>query len=133
MAIHANEDGVMSVGIWLFVAINAAMLAVLLWRLRALKTLTQSLTAELEALRCLPHDEAPELALRLGSGQRPVLVMDILNPMELATQQSWFADKFGSLAPGMISKLVYQQAVKMTIIEMQKHGVQAQVSVHRVV
>lgn len=110
---------------------NLLLLSFLLWRALTLSRLAQVLESELQILRNVPHDEALDLDEVLGRGSRKVVVLDILNPMEVAASQSWFADKFGSVAAPLIRKIVYDQAVKNVYTETAKWGVQAQVVLHR--
>lgn len=110
---------------------NAVLLLFLGWRTLRLQRLARMLAEQLQTVRHVPYDEAPDLERLLGSGERPVVVMDILNALELASKQSWFADKLGGLAPGMIRTLVYDQTAKVISRELVKFGVQAQVTVHR--
>lgn len=62
---------------------------------------------------------------------RTLICIEILNPLELAAKESWFADKFGSLSPALIKKLVHSQAVKITHEHLAAHGAHAQVKIHR--
>ncbi len=110
---------------------NLLLLAWLGWRLRRLSRLGRLLGEELDSLRQQPHDAAPDLDRLLGSGERPLVVLDILNPMEVAARQSWFADKLGSLAPPLIRKIVFDETLKQVRAEVGKYGVRAQVWVHR--
>lgn len=112
-------------------ALNLLLLGALIWRSVTLHRLTHLLQSEMQLLRCMPHDEPLDLEQMLGNGQRTVLVLDILNPMEVAASQSWFADKFGSVAAPLIRRIVYDQAVKNVHKEVAKWGVQAQVELHR--
>ena len=112
-------------------AMNLLLLAALLWRTVTLRRLSQLLQLEMQSMRALPHDEPLDLDQLLGRGQRTVIVLDILNPMEVAASQSWFADKFGSVAAPLIRRLVYDQAVKNVHKEVAKWGVRAQVDLHR--
>ncbi|MGJ8669354.1 MAG: hypothetical protein ACSHXK_07705 [Oceanococcus sp.] len=112
-------------------ALNLLLLGALLWRAVTLHRLSQVLQTEMQILRAMPHDNALDLDQMLGRGQRSVIVLDILNPMEVAAGQSWFADKFGSVAAPLIRRIVYDQAVKNVHKEVAKWGVRAQVVLHR--
>ncbi len=111
--------------------VNLPVLGVLAWRLKRLSRLGRLLGEELDSLRQQPHDAAPDLDRLLGSGERPLVVLDILNPMEVAARQSWFADKLGSLAPPLIRRIVFDETLKQIRAEVGKYGVRAQVWVHR--
>ncbi|RZO84658.1 MAG: hypothetical protein EVA65_10685 [Oceanococcus sp.] len=112
-------------------ALNLFLLGVVLWRLAVLSRLNALLDTELKVLRQIPQDQSLDLDELLGRGKRTVIVMDILNPMEVAASQSWFADRFGSVAAPLIRRIVYDQAVKNIHREVAKWGVQAQVTLHR--
>lgn len=112
-------------------ALNLLLIGFLIWRCWSLTQMSRLLQRELATLRCLPHDQAPDLDQLLGRGGRTVLVLDILNPMEVAARQSWFADKLGSVTAPLIRRIVYDQAVKNAYKELEKWGVQARVSLHR--
>ncbi|ORE85525.1 hypothetical protein ATO7_14923 [Oceanococcus atlanticus] len=112
-------------------ALNLLVLGVVLWRLAVLSRLNALLDTELKVLRQVPQDQSLDLDELLGRGKRTVIVMDILNPMEVAASQSWFADRFGSVAAPLIRRIVYDQAVKNIHREVAKWGVQAQVTLHR--
>lgn len=112
-------------------ALNLFVLGVVLWRLAVLSRLNALLDTELKVLRQIPQDQSLDLDELLGRGKRTVIVMDILNPMEVAASQSWFADRFGSVAAPLIRRIVYDQAVKNIHREVAKWGVQAQVTLHR--
>lgn len=118
-------------GLSVIVVLNLVILGALAWRLRALARASRVLGAEVEQLRSLPFDAPPDLERLAGSAARPVIVIDILNALELAARESWFADKFGALAPGAIRKLVFDRALEITRQELLKHGVEAQLSLHR--
>ncbi len=115
----------------LLLALNMLLLSALLWRTVTLNRLNRLLQAEVQSLRAMPHDEKLDLDRLLGKGQRTVIVLDILNPMEVAASQSWFADKLGSVAAPLIRRIVYDQAVKNVHTEVAKWGVRAQVDLHR--
>ncbi len=112
-------------------ALNLVVLGVLFWRLAVLSRLNALLDVELQTLRQIPQDQSLNLEELLGQGKRTVIVMDILNPMEVAASQSWFADRFGSVAAPLIRRIVYDQAVKNIHREVGKWGVQAHVTLHR--
>lgn len=115
----------------LLLALNLLLLSGLIWRTITLHRLTALLQTEMNSLRAMPYDENLDLKQLLGESRRPVIVLDILNPMEVAAGQSWFADKLGSVAAPLIRRIVYDQAVKNVHTETAKWGVQAQVDLHR--
>lgn len=121
----------MTVVLLLLLVLNAALLAWLVRRFLVLQQEARLLRTKLEEIAMVPFDRPADLQQVLGSGDRRVLVMEILNPLQLAAQQSWFADKLGSLAPPLIRKLVYEETAKIMRTELQKYGVEGQLEVHR--
>ena len=121
----------MNAVLFALLALNLVVLVVLFWRLAVLSRLNTLLADELAILRQVPQDQSLNLDELLGRGKRTVIVMDILNPMEVAANQSWFAGRFGSVAAPLIRRIVYEQAVKNIHREVKKWGVQAQVTLHR--
>jgi hypothetical protein len=115
----------------ILLAINAVALALLLWRqfrqrqeLGVLQTRCEELGA---GVRALPAD-----AQALLTPERPLLLsIEILNPMQVAAQQSRFADTFGSLTPALVRRIVYERAVDIVKQEVLKHGLEAEVRLHR--
>jgi hypothetical protein len=110
----------------------AALIASLLflWRRaleqqRLLATLTQDQSALAAAWNALPTDAA---ALLKNNGT--LISIEILNPVELASQESPLAGPLGQVAPGLIRRLVYQRAAEMLRQQLGEHGVQAEVRIH---
>ena len=58
-----------------------------------------------------------------------VLTIEILNPLELASSQNWVAGIASSLAPALVTKIVYERAAKMMKEELGKFGVEAVVQI----
>jgi hypothetical protein len=92
---------------------------------RLLATLAQDQSALAAAWNALPADAAP--LLKAGT---TLISIEILNPMELASQESPLAGPLGRIAPGLIRKLVYQRATDMLRQQLGEHGVQAEVRIH---
>ena len=116
----------------LILAALAVLIAslLLLWRRareqqRLLATLTQDQSALAAAWNALPADTA---ALLKNNGA--LISIEILNPVELASQESPLAGPLGQVAPGLIRKLVYQRAAEMLRQQLGEHGVQAEVRIH---
>jgi len=62
-------------------------------------------------------------------GRGRILTVEILNPLEVAAAQNRFAGIAGSLAPALITKVVYDRAAKLMREELGKFGVEALVEV----
>lgn len=93
---------------------------------RQLTALRQRLDA-LGVDASLSPDSFPTIA---SSGKQRLITVELLNPMELAAKESWFARQFGSLTPALVHKLVYAQARERVEQQMPKFGATAEVKVH---
>ena len=58
-----------------------------------------------------------------------VIVIEILNPLEVAASQHWVAGIAGSVAPTLVTKVVYDRAARMMQQELGGFGVDAVVEV----
>jgi len=109
---------------------NQLALALLFWRHWTLRRQARA-TAKLLAELPLSKLQAPDLDEVLGQGSREVIAIEILNPLELAARESWFADKFGSLTPALIRKIVLSRTLDMLGPQLESYGVKANVKLHR--
>lgn len=66
---------------------------------------------------------------KMASDSPQRIVIHILNPMELAAQKHWVAGTVARLTPGLVRKIVYQEALKIVSAELPKYGVVAEVKV----
>jgi hypothetical protein len=107
----------------------AAGWTVLLLALRALRRRAEELQAEVAALTPAPA-MAPDLEAAFGTGTRRLLVIEILNSVELATQRAKAARILGVVAPEMLRKIVVETAAKDIVVQLAEEGVHAQVTVH---
>ena len=73
---------------------------------------------------------APDLVARFGSGPRRILAVEILNPVELASAKVKAAGLLGAMRPSLVSKVVYDQAAKQVVDQLETQGVLADVRVH---
>lgn len=113
-------------------AANLLLLLYLLQRLLSQRRHTLQLLAETQALAAQANALPASLPSVLGERKGPLLVLEILNPQQLAAQESWLGHAFGGLAPALVRKIVYKQTVPMVKQELTKHGVEAQVDLYRV-
>lgn len=114
--------------VFVLVALIASLL--LLWRRahqqqRLLATLARDQTVLARSWNALP----PDAATLLNTGGA-LITIEILNPVELASQESPLAGPLGRVAPGLIRRLVYQRAAEMLRQQLGEHGVQAEVRIH---
>jgi hypothetical protein len=94
-----------------------------------------SIRAEAKALEARVAELAPAPPLPpslagLSGGPRRVMVVEILNPTELAVSQVKAAALLGAARPSLLAKIVYEQAVKNTRTQLAAQGVQADVQLH---
>jgi len=120
-------------GAWLIVLGLAAVVAVaawMAWRLRSLQALVTTLEQDhrrlTEAWALMP----PDAGSLLPKGPSPLISVEILNPVELASKESRFAAPLGAVAPSVIRRLVYERTASILQDELLKYGVQAEVRTH---
>lgn len=84
---------------------------------------TQRLLRELEA-------KVPALEISPAAPTPPALItVEILNPMELAQRESRLAQAFGSLAPALIRRRVYDIVAQRLTEQIRAQGVEADIRV----
>lgn len=110
-------------------ALVSAAATLLLLQARSLRARADALEARVAALVPGPP-LPPDLAATLGTGQRRVLAVEILNPVELAASRLPAARLLGALRPALLSKVVYDQAAKQVVDQLELEGVLADVQVH---
>ncbi len=102
---------------------------VLLGRVQAMRRTALALQAKVDAL--VPGAPLPpDLVASLGSGPRKVLVVEILNPIQLATSRTRAASLLAAVRPSLLTKVVYEQASKNVVGRLEEEGVLADVQVH---
>jgi hypothetical protein len=121
--------------IWLSVlALVLALLLVAGWvllllALRVLRRRTRELEEQVLALTP-PPALPPELEATLGAGGRRVIVIDVLNPIEVASQKVRVAKLLGAMAPETLRKIVVDEASKQVVEQLALEGVAATVRIH---
>lgn len=123
----------MTVFVAVLALVLAAVLAVvtgfLLVQLRRVRRRAEALTgqvAELEPAPPLP----PDLEAALGAGSRRLIVVEVLNPLELALSRSRTAGVVAAVAPERLRKVVVDQASRELVERLAAEGVEAEVRVH---
>jgi len=115
--------------IWCLIAVNLAALALFAWRHFGLRRELDAARRQLDqwgaaGLGALPASVFSALG-------RPALIsVEILNPMELAVRDSPLAKTFGSLTPDLVRREVYKEVYRRLNLELQEHGVVAEVRLH---
>ncbi len=105
-----------------------AAAVVSLRRLRAEVARTEARAGELaERMRALP----PELTGGFGTGDRHVIVVELLNLFELAHRESALSRPFTALTPRLVRDVVHRRLVGRVRESLAEAGVTADVRVHR--
>ncbi|MCW2779758.1 MAG: hypothetical protein JWR35_207 [Marmoricola sp.] len=120
----------MAVAAVVLVVVLLALVGLLLWQLAVLRRRADELAATVAGL--IPAAPlAPDLESAFGAGPRRLIVVEILNPLELAANKVRSARLVGGIAPRLVRKIVNEQAVKIVIEKLAEEGVQADVRIHR--
>ncbi|MBJ8346183.1 hypothetical protein [Antrihabitans sp. YC2-6] len=108
-------------------AILVLLLILALAILGALGVLIVSVRQSAQRATPRPSPAIVQSARNIGRGR--IITIEILNPLEVASGQSWFAGIASSLAPSLVTKTVYDTAAKMMRQELAAAGVEAVVDV----
>lgn len=106
-----------------------AALGLLSWRLARLQALLRTLSEDQRQLAAAWNALPPE-ARGLLPARDALLSIEILNPSELAAQESPLGGVASRLTPRLIRGIVYQRTADMLRAELPKYGVRAEVRVH---
>lgn len=105
-------------------------LGLLLWQFDRLGKRLHKMEQALLTLQGEKATFPPDFRKLLSGGQTELISIQILNPMELAAQQSKLASALGNLTPSLIRRIVHNEAIKITRRELERHGAKAQVRLH---
>lgn len=107
----------------------AGVCAVQLVLLRGVRRRAEALAETVAALE--PSTPLPaDLEASLGAGTRRVLVIDVLNPLEIALSRNRAAGVLAAMAPERLRRIVLDQAAKEMAEQMATEGLEVEVSVH---
>ena len=109
----------------------SALCALMLLQLQSLRRHADQLSHQVAILQPAAPI-APDLERVFESGTRRVIVVEILNPVELATEKVKAAALLGAMRPELLRKIVNEQAVRTVREQLVLEGVQADVSIHAV-
>jgi hypothetical protein len=115
---------------------TAAILALNLVALVALVRVIRALGAREKAVQARVAELGPVAPMGMNlerafvAGRKRLLVVEILNPLELAAEKHRLAEVAGGLAPAAVRKMVYEVAAKITKEQLEKQGVHATVEIH---
>ena len=70
---------------------------------------------------------ATPVPMRDTSGKPMFLTIEILNPVELARKESWFAGAFASLTPTLLKRIVYARTLTIMQDQLLQFDVKADV------
>lgn len=107
----------------------AVACALLLWQLNGLKVRAAALAEQVQALEPAPP-LPPDLEAALGAGTRRVLVVEILNPLDVALSRNKAAGVIAAMAPERVRRVVLEQGARELVTEMAAEGVEVEVRVH---
>jgi hypothetical protein len=110
-------------------ALLAAACGVLVLQLQAVRRRARRLEERVTGLSpAAPL--APDLETVLGAGSRRVLVIEILNPIEVARSRSRASAVLAAMAPDKLRKLVVEQTAREMGEQMLAEGVETDIRVH---
>jgi hypothetical protein len=110
-------------------AVLAVICGLLFWQLRTLKLRAEALADEVSLLEPAPP-MAPDLEATLGAGNRRLLVVEVLNPLDVALSRNKAAGVLAAMAPERLRKIVLEQASREMVAEMAEQGLEVEVRVH---
>lgn len=105
-------------------------LGLLLWQFDRLGKRLHAMEQALLALQGERASFPADFRKLLSGGQTELISIQLLNPMELAAQQSKLASALSNLTPSLIRRIVHNEAIKITRRELERHGAKAQVRLH---
>jgi hypothetical protein len=106
-------------------AVEVVALVRLTSTVRRHESTARELASRIEAL-------PPDLVQALGQGERQVIVVELLNPLELASRETWVARPLSAVTPKLLRDIVYNKAVSEVQGQMTAMGIEADVRTHRV-
>lgn len=112
---------------WLLIAIGLCLIGVAVLLLMR----WQQLADEVKALAAQTGASDTSARQAIANAERSLLTVEVLNPLELARENSRIGAKLAGVAPGLVRRRVYQQVASELAQELESRGVQANVEVHK--
>ena len=118
-----------TVGIAMFTVL-LTIVTYLFLRLSMQRKLVRQLREEQQILAEGWRAEQADLSRFIGSRTSPIITIEILNAIELASQTSGVGGLIGKCAPETIRRMVVKRTADTLRDQMTEHGVQVEVVVH---
>lgn len=117
--------------LWILIALLSGIAVYLILSLRVLRREYAALHGQLADVTQSLGATPPDVSSLMRDGSDTYIAIEILNPMQLAAAQNWFAEKFGSMTPALVRRLVYDRAKKITLDVLADQGAEAHVTIVR--
>lgn len=111
-------------------ALLLVLVVYLLIRLTAQRNLLLMLQKEQLALANAWKSSPVDFSQIPMSESQAFIAIKILNPVELAAEESVFAGLLNNFAPDVIRSIVYKRTVEIMRGQLEEKGVQAEISIH---
>lgn len=121
----------MSTALTVLLVSNVLIIVYLLWRQSRMHMELTALRNRAKALDPELSGPPPELEELFKDSKSSIIGIEILNAIELARKESWFAGVFGSISPKLVRRKVYDQAAGIIQDQLLDFGVEADVRVYR--
>lgn len=115
---------------WVVIVLAMVAVAYLLRRLQIQGRLLTSLQQEQAELAAAWHNHPVSPSHIDSPNARPVIAIEILNPVQLAVAESPFAGAVNNFAPATIRRIVYRRTVEIMREELKQKGVEAEMRIH---
>jgi hypothetical protein len=114
--------------VWLLLFFQILLVGAFVLMLRKVRRVQDEVA---EAAKLVDDIPVPEVDPAIVSNGM-FITIEILNPLEVASSRMKLAGVAGSVAPTLISKIVYEQSVKVLRRQLDTQGVHAEVKLHGV-
>lgn len=115
---------------WIFILLLASAVGFLLYRLKAQGQLLQALQQEQRELAAAWRESPVDFSAIATAKGRPIIAVEILNPVQLAVAESPLAGHVNNFVPGTIRRIVYQRTEEIMRAQLIERGVEAEITIH---